>query len=231
MESKSPRLLSLDPGKHCGFSYIDVTQPVPGGLKALRHQSGLWTLEIGRFQSQGMRFIQLKKCLMDASPDFIVYEQVNFPHKSTAAAQMYWGCVTTIQLFCEEQGIEYATVLTHDLKRRAAGKGNSRKPEIIRAANTFFSIDPPLNDEDKSTNHDSDIADAMWLCQIGIETYGNFMTFRKQGKTTSLNVTVVVTPTDTVTEIVQASEPVQPSKPVDTPEYPFFRENFDDTEW
>lgn len=173
-----PRLLAIDPGSNCGYAFIDIRQPVLPGLKALHSQAGIWDLTKNRFQSQGMRFLCLKKFLVEMEPDFICFEQVNFPHKSTAAAQMYWGCVSTIQTFCEEQGIEYAGVYTSDVKKRATGKGNSGKPPIIEAANSFFSIDPPLDSSEKSTNHDDNIADALWLCQIGIEQFGNVITLR-----------------------------------------------------
>jgi hypothetical protein len=115
--------------------------------------------------------MHLKKQLYDTEPDFIVFEQVNFPHKSTAAAQMYWGCVSIIQTVGEELNIEYVGILTGDLKRRATSKGNSGKDLIVAAANEFFNIDPPLKQD--TTSGDDNIADALWLCQIGIERYGS----------------------------------------------------------
>lgn len=178
MERKNPRILALDPGTNCGYSWLDIPQPVPGTLNPYRHQSGVWRLSTDRFTSQGMRFVMLKKYLMDVEPDFVAYELVNFPHKSTAAAQMYWGVVTTVLLFCEEYGVEYWPVPTGTIKKRATGKGNAGKPQMIQAANVEFEIDPPLNDSKASTNTDDNIADAMWIAKCAIESFAYVLTKR-----------------------------------------------------
>jgi Holliday junction resolvasome RuvABC endonuclease subunit len=178
MDRVYPRILAIDPGTNCGYAWIDVPSPLPPGMKSVPRQSGLWSLKVDRFMSQGMRFIRLKKHLLEIEPDLVIFEQVNFPHKSTAAAAMYWGVIATIQAFCDEHGIEYAGVDTGVVKKRATGKGNAGKPLIIDAANTFFEIDPPLSTSKASTNTDDNVADAMWLLQIGLEMYGGSITKR-----------------------------------------------------
>jgi Holliday junction resolvasome RuvABC endonuclease subunit len=144
--------------------------------KAKRDTAGLWDLQQKRFEGAGMRFLRLKKFLQELNPDFVVYEQVNFPHKSTAAAALYWGMVSAITTFCEENGIAYAAIMTNDLKKRATGKGGGKgtdKPAIVQAANSFFGISPPLDDTDSASNKDHNIADAMWLLQIALEEYAS----------------------------------------------------------
>jgi len=170
------RLLAIDPGSHCGYSIMDVAQPVSKYLKTDRKLAGIWDLQQKRFEGAGMRFMRLQKFLQDVNPDFVVYEQVNFPHKSTCAAALYWGCVSTITTFCEANGIAYAAIMTGDLKKKAVGKGGgpgTKKPQITGAANVFFNIQPPLSEKDVSSNHDHDMADAMWLMQIAIEEYAD----------------------------------------------------------
>lgn len=170
------RILAIDPGTNCGYSVMDVQQPIANGLKAVRDTSGLWDLQQKRFEGAGMRFLRLRKFILDANPDFVVYEQVNFPHKSTAAAAMYWGVVHNITELCEEQGVGYAAIDTGALKRRATGKGGGKgtdKPAIVRAANKFFNPTPLLDDTDVSSNKDNNIADAMWLMQIALEEFAN----------------------------------------------------------
>lgn len=188
MERTIPRLLALDPATKCGYAYIDIAQPPQPGLKALRHQAGLWDLSKDRFQSQGMRYIRLEKNLYEVEPDFVIFEEVSFPHKSTAAAQMYHGCVAVIQTFCERNGIYYATATVSDIKKRATGKGNVGKEPVILAANEFFQIEPALSTEERC-GHDN-IADAMWLLQYAIETYAAVVKMRDPERAKDLlNVT------------------------------------------
>lgn len=202
MDTRHPRVLAIDPGTHCGYAWIDVPQPTPEDFRALGHQAGVWELKPDRFASQGMRFVHLKRMLIDVSPDFIVYEQVNFSHKSTAAAQMYWGVVTTLQLFCEEHGVEYAGVTTGVVKKRATGKGNAGKPDMVNAANEFFRLEPALSTSKSSSNTDDNVADALWLLQIGLETYGDVLTLRDPSKAKE----------DLKQPEVSASDVVTPSK-------------------
>jgi hypothetical protein len=73
--------------------------------------------------------------------------------------------------------------MTGDVKRRATGKGGgpgTKKPDMTKAANVLFNIQPPLDDQDKSTNHDHDIADAMWIMQIALEEYASVVTPRSE---------------------------------------------------
>lgn len=170
------RILAIDPGSNCGYSVMDVTQPVPPGLRAVRDTAGLWDLQQKRFEGAGMRFLRLRKFIMEVSPDFVVYEQVNFPHRSTAAAAMYWGVVHNITEFCEEHKIGYAAIDTGALKRRATGKGGgkgTKKPEMVQAANAFFKPSVPLDDTDSASNKDHNIADALWLMQVALEEYAS----------------------------------------------------------
>lgn len=176
------RLLAIDPGSHCGYSIMDVTQPVSKYLKTDRKMAGIWDLQQKRFEGAGMRFLRLQKFMQEVDPDFVAYEQVNFPHRSTQAAAVYWGCVSTITTFCEANSIAYAAIVTGDVKRKATGKGGgpkTKKPDMVAAANVFFNIQPPLNEKDVASNHDHDIADAMWLMQIAMEEYGNVV--KKKG--------------------------------------------------
>jgi len=174
----SPRLLALDPGTNCGYSWIDISQPVTPGLKALPHQSGVINLDKNRFGDHAMRYIELRRVIIEIDPDFVVFEEIRFRHKSTDAARMYYGIVATVETWCKDNGVSYTGIGTGDVKKRATGKGNSGKPPIIEAANDFFEIDPPLSTSKSSSNKDDNIADAMWMCQLGIELYGDAITVK-----------------------------------------------------
>lgn len=177
------RLLAIDPGSNCGYSVMDVQQPVPPGLKAVRDTAGIWDLQQKRFEGAGMRFLRLRKFILEVNPDFVAYEQVQFAHRSTAASAMYWGVVHNITELCEEQKVAYAAIDTTAVKRRATGKGggkSTKKPQMCQAANAFFNIIPPLDDTDAASNKDHNIADALWLMQIVIEEFANAVKPRGQ---------------------------------------------------
>lgn len=180
MEKQYPRLLAIDPATKCGYAYVDILNGAHNTIKPVRHQAGYWDLSKDRFQSYGMRFLRFEKALYEVDPDFVIFEEVTFQHRSTAAAQMYFGCTATLQSFCEKHGIQYATVLVPDVKRRATGKGNAKKEAMIDAANDFFEIDPPLK-HSSALGHDN-IADAMWICQLGIELYSSVITLRDSSR-------------------------------------------------
>ena len=171
---ESIKILAIDPGSHCGYCVMTIPKPVPTHMRSARDGAGIWNLQQKRFEGSGMRYVRLRKFIAEVDPDFVVYEQVNFPHKSTQAAAVYWGIVGAVTSYCEATGIEYGAIATGDLKRRATGKGGGKgtgKPEIIRAANVFFDLDPPFSDDSKASNHDHDIADAMWLMQVAIDEF------------------------------------------------------------
>jgi len=179
------RILAIDPGTHCGYCVMDVPQPVPEHIRADRNMAGIWNLQQKKWEGYGMRFVRLKKMMLEVDPDFVVYEQVNFPHKSTAAANMYGALLGVITSFCDEQPepIAYTGIYTGDIKKKAVGKGGgkgTKKPDISAAANVFFNIQPPLDETDKASNHDHDIADAMWLMQIALEEYASAV--KKRGE-------------------------------------------------
>lgn len=170
------RLLAIDTGTSCGYCVMDVQQPVPAGLRADRSTAGLWDLQQKRFEGYGMRFVRLRTHMMDTKPDFVVYEQVNFPHRSTAAANMYGAVIGCITTFCEDNKVACAAVDTGAIKRRATGKGGgpgTKKPDMVQAANEFFKCTPPLDDTDSTSNRDHNIADALWLMQIALEEFAN----------------------------------------------------------
>lgn len=173
-----PRVLAIDPGTKCGYCMMDLHPPIPAALRATRQFAGVWDLHPKRFEGCGMRYLRLIKYMTEVAPDLVVYEQVNFPHKSTCAAEVYWGIVGTITTFCESKNIPYAGIVTSEVKKRATGKGGGKgtdKAGMTKAANEYFMVTPPLKESAAATNADHNIADAMWIMQIALEEYGPFL--------------------------------------------------------
>lgn len=162
----SKRMLAIDPGTNCGYAWIDIASPVPPALKPISTQAGVWDLASQRYEGGGMRFVRARKYLTAIEPDFVLYEEVR-SHKGVSAAHIYGGIVATIQSYCEERHIPYASIPVGTIKKRATGKGNCGKEPMIETANREFvaaGAEPIVDDN---------IADALWILQIGIEEYGS----------------------------------------------------------
>ena len=162
------RLLALDFGTSLGYAYVDYTEDhVPE--KAIASFSGIWDLSSRRHEGAGMRFVRLRRYLEEMKPTMIVYEEVAARFKSTAAAMMYGGIRSVVTAFCEERKVPYAGIPVGTVKKRATGKGNANKEAMIQAAINFFGADQL--DVVRAGKGDDDIADALWLCQLGIEDF------------------------------------------------------------
>ena len=75
-----------------------------------------------------------------------------------------------IQTYCEDYDVNYIAVPVGTIKKRASGKGNCGKDVMIETANAEF-VSPP-----SEVITDDNIADAMWLLQIGLEEYAHVLT-------------------------------------------------------
>lgn len=157
------RILAIDPGTACGYAFLDISAGTEN--KPSLSQAGLWDLSTKRHEGGGMRFLRLKKHITEIAPDLLVYEEVA-SHKGTAAAHIYGGIISTLQTYCCEYNVPYYGVPVGTIKKRATGKGNSGKPAMIEAANKAFRTE---YDEELT---DDNIADALWILQIGVEEYG-----------------------------------------------------------
>ena len=162
------RLVGIDTGSKCGYSFVDFDENnIP--TKADPNLCGVWDLSSKRNEGAGMRFVRLKGYLIELAPTLLLYEEVQSHFKSSAAAQMYGGVRSIITSYCEEHDVPYAGIPVGTIKKRATGKGNSGKPAMIQAAIDFFGAEQLSID--RAGKRDDDIADALWICQIGIEEY------------------------------------------------------------
>jgi crossover junction endodeoxyribonuclease RuvC len=163
----SKRMLAVDPGTSCGYAWLDISSPVPPGIRPLRTQAGVWDLSVKRHEGGGMRFVRFKKYLKEMNPDFVLYEEVR-AHRGTSAAHVYGGLIAILQEYCEEHSIQHVGIPVGTIKKRATTKGNSNKQKMVAAANKAFI----RSDDEVLDESDDDIADAMWLLQVGIDEYG-----------------------------------------------------------
>lgn len=149
------RILAIDPGTRCGYAYCEDNVPHV-------ETSGVWDLTPKRFDSGGMRFINLLQALADVRADFVVYEEVR-RHKGADAAFVYGGLVSHIQSHCEHRGIPYTAIPVGTIKKHATGKGNANKEAMLEAAQARW------GDQVVS----SDQADALWILDCYLAQMGN----------------------------------------------------------
>ena len=162
------RILAIDPGTNCGYAWLDITHATGCHVTPLPNQAGVWDLSLKRHEGGGMRYLRVRKYLAEVEPSVVLYEEVA-SHKGTAAAHVYGGIVSQIQVYCEERDpkIPYTGVPVGTIKKRATGKGNANKDAMMAAATSNFckNDDPPIEDDN--------IADALWLLQVGLDEYAH----------------------------------------------------------
>ena len=148
------RILAIDPGTKCGWA-IDA------------QHSGVWNLKPNKFDSGGMRFVELYSQIANeiSNIDLIVYERVE-RHSATYAAHIYGGIIAVIHGIAEEHLIPYKGIPVGTIKKYATGKGSAKKEAMIRSAQLIF-----RGVDIKDDNH----ADALCLLAYAHDTYDNLM--------------------------------------------------------
>ena len=146
------RILSIDPGAHCGWAIH------AGDL----YYSGTWELTVGRFSGGGMRFLRFRKLLDEVLTSTageklaaVYFEEVRH-HNGTDAAHVYGGLVAILTAWCEDQNpkIPYQGIPVGTIKKVATGKGNADKQAMIHAAMLKWP-EQDIKDDNQ--------ADALWI--------------------------------------------------------------------
>lgn len=127
------------------------------------YESGVIDFSKRRGESNGAMFLRFRAWLSDLIAsvqdlEFIGYELAH--HRAGAATEI---CVNgRVQEMFEAGGIEYASIHTRTLKKRATGKGNASKDEMRGAAKEHLGR-MPIDDNE---------ADAVLMAVISWEDYG-----------------------------------------------------------
>ena len=170
------RVIGLDPGTSMGWAYCNPPSE-PKAHAKWTTESGVWDLSGSRFEGGGMRYLRLRahlgRLFSDAPvkvseggryvPDVVVFYELVRSHKGTDAAHVYGGLLATMMAYCEERGVPYLGVPVQTIKKRATGKGNARKPDMIQAAVDSLGSKRTIADDE---------ADALWCLQCGLDELG-----------------------------------------------------------
>jgi len=148
------RILAIDPGTHCGYALSP-------------YESGVWDLSPKQSEGNGMRYIRLRKYLMEAmcGVDLVAYEDVK-RHSGVLAAHMYGAIEAIIKELCDAhlpKPIPYIGIPVGTIKKHATGKGNAGKELMIAAAMGRWSDVKIISD---------DHADALWIWDVAQTEYG-----------------------------------------------------------
>lgn len=185
---KTSLVLGLDLGSTCGYSYAyhPLGQPVDPD-KVVMHMGQL-DLSAGAFDSGGIRFVRLRQFLTVLKPDLVAVEDVKYTpaekpnrvnvhaiiSRAATSMELFGGFKATVAAWCEENRVPCTSFPIGTIKRRATGKGNANKSDIIAACNALFGteMDP---DDYASAGYDN-AADSAYVCLLAMETYGRGVT-------------------------------------------------------
>ena len=115
-------ILAIDQASACGW--------------ATKNGSGTWNLKTMKDESSGMKGLRFRAKLKEICEleniNLIAYERVAGMHANSIihSAKM----VAIIEVFCEENGIQYRAYSAPAIKKFATGKGNANKEAMVAAA-------------------------------------------------------------------------------------------------
>lgn len=191
----SKTVLGLDLGTNCGYSYCfinDRLRPSPGSNE-VQIYAGQLDLSAGPYDSGAIRFLRLRHFLSAIKPDLIAYEDVRYTPpggkgfvsagallaRAAPACEWFGALKATVSTWAEENGIPCTGVPIGSIKKRATGKGNANKSDIIKACNEEFKFD--FDPEGYESTGADNIADSVFVCALIVETYGLGLQEKKVG--------------------------------------------------
>lgn len=176
--------LGIDLGTTTGIAYAFHDPKSAVVPRDLGLTYGQWDLSAGSYDSGAIRFVRLRQFLSAVTPDAVFYEMVrNTPAekptpynvgtllaRAVTAAQLFGAFQAHVCAWCEENGVPCTSFAIGEIKKRATGRGNSGKEDVIAAANTVFGLD--LDAEGYENTGVDNIADAAFCLLLGLENYG-----------------------------------------------------------
>jgi Holliday junction resolvasome RuvABC endonuclease subunit len=179
------RVVGLDVATTTGVAWCDI---IPGNSQMQPVVFGAnWDLSIGNFDTTPLRILRLFKLLEMLEPDLILFERVRHtPNqqmirqlksiaavvaKAATSIELIGALTAALSVWAEQRGIPVQGVGIQEIKKFATGSGAAGKPDVIAAANSKFEAGLPVINFEK-TGADN-IADAMFLCSMGVENFGD----------------------------------------------------------
>ena len=170
--------LGLDFGRSTGYAYtwfqpetaLHWTQPMIAGQIDL--SAGPW--------DTNTHMVRLNQFLEVLKPDLVMFEDVRYTPaaagmmnvaavlaRTAPTIEFFASLKATASMYGTRRGRTVQGVPIQSIKKRATGKGNASKEEVIAAANAQFAVQLDPADY-KSTGADN-VADAIWCLVFGLE--------------------------------------------------------------
>lgn len=190
--AKAPRprsklFLGLDLGTRCGYAYAWHVPGRPVDLATLAMHMGIWDLSAGPYDSGAIRFARLRHFLSVLEPQVVFFEHVRntvpdsvqksrinlhaLLSRAASTGELCGAFMATVGAWAEERDVPCEGITIQEIKRRATGKGNANKAEIVTACNTLFGTGFDVATCEQTGVDDA--ADAAFCCLIALErTWG-----------------------------------------------------------
>lgn len=181
--ARSNLVLGLDLGTNCGYAFAHMLDGQRLDPEKLALSLGQFDLSAGQYDSGAIRFVRLRQFLSVLEPDLIAFEDVKYTPAETptrfnaraivaraaTACEWFGGLKATVAAWAEENGVPCTSFPIGTIKKRATGKGNANKGDMIVACNELFGSDMDSKDYE-SAGYDN-IADAAFVCLLALEHY------------------------------------------------------------
>jgi Holliday junction resolvasome RuvABC endonuclease subunit len=178
-------VLGLDLGTNCGYTYATVRSgDVISATLILPRHMGQWDLSVNSFESGALRFLRLRQFLSAVRPDLVALEDVKYSPpginkinanavlaRVSTAAEFLGALKCTVGTWCEEHGIPCVGFGIGTIKKRACGRGNANKEDMIKACNNTFGS--TLEVEGYESTGADNVADSAFVCLLALEQYGS----------------------------------------------------------
>jgi len=180
-----PLAVALDMATNCGISFAWFDPEKPVTVAALQPIfMGQLDLSTDKYESGALRFVRFLQFLRELNPSIVWFEDVKFSPpagfnmktiaqvmaRTYPTAEFIGALKGLLCAYCEEHNVPCAGLPIGSIKKRATGKGNANKVEMIQACNAQFGTD--FDTESYETSGVDNIADSAFILLLGLETHG-----------------------------------------------------------
>ena len=191
LDDKTNLVLGLDLGTNCGYSYCYVKKGELIVPEKLDIHIGQWDLSAGPYDSGALRFVRLRQFLSVLKPNLIAFEDVRYTPsekltkfnmhsiiaRAATSCEFFGALKATVCTWAEEYGVPSGSFPIGTIKRRATGKGNANKSDMIKACNEMFRTE--FDSENYETAGFDNAADSAFVCLLALEQYAKGLSFDK----------------------------------------------------
>lgn len=175
--------IGLDLGTMTGYSatYFDPAVPLQRPLVLMQ---GQLDLRLGDYDSRGLLGVRLRAFMNRVVPDIVFMERVRFTPstpgnvtpgavmaRAYTAAEFFGGLMLVLSDWAYVTDTPLSAISIGTIKKRATGKGNANKLQVVEAHNREFGTEYPLDEHKVTAAGIDNICDSAWALIVGLENY------------------------------------------------------------